>query len=310
METQKEYHYTYYSYEEWGRGYFGSRTCECLPKEDIKYFGSFADKTFNPTHKIIIKNDYSTRAEADADEILLHDYFEVDINPHFANRARQTSTKFRLPKEKAVEVCKKAGKIGGQKSYKLGLGIHSRTKEEKYEDSKKGGQRAKELGLGIHGWSKEQFSENGKKSGKIGGKVCGNQNKKLGRGICGLTTEERSENSKRNYENGIGIASLTFEDKSKAGKKGSAKNKENKVGIFSMTKEELSLAGKKSYEVRASKGQDLFSTMSIEERRINAKITNSQKWMCLETGYISTPGGLSNYQKKNGIDTTKRVRVL
>jgi len=33
METLKEYHYTYYSYEEWGRGYFGSRTCRCLPEE-------------------------------------------------------------------------------------------------------------------------------------------------------------------------------------------------------------------------------------------------------------------------------------
>ena len=38
------YHYTYYSYQEWGMGYFGSRSCECLPEEDIKYFGSFSDK--------------------------------------------------------------------------------------------------------------------------------------------------------------------------------------------------------------------------------------------------------------------------
>ena len=57
METPKEYHYTYYSYEEWGRGYFGSRTCRCLPKEDVKYFGSFGDKTFKPTQKIILKDE-------------------------------------------------------------------------------------------------------------------------------------------------------------------------------------------------------------------------------------------------------------
>ena len=94
METLKEYHYTYYSYEEWGRGYIGSRGCKCPPEEDVKYFGSFYDKTFKPTQKIILKSDYSTRVEADADEILLHDYFEVDINPHFANQAKQTSTKF------------------------------------------------------------------------------------------------------------------------------------------------------------------------------------------------------------------------
>jgi hypothetical protein len=37
--------------------------------------------------------------------------------------------------------------------------------------------------------------------------------------------------------------------------------------------------------------------------------TNKQKWMCLETGHISNPGGLSRYQKANGIDKSKRVRL-
>jgi hypothetical protein len=94
METPKEYHYTYYSYEEWGRGYFGSRTCKCLPEKDIKYFGSFKDKTFKPTQKIILKEDYDTREEAYADEIILQQYYKVVENPHFANRAYQTSTGF------------------------------------------------------------------------------------------------------------------------------------------------------------------------------------------------------------------------
>jgi hypothetical protein len=40
-----------------------------------------------------------------------------------------------------------------------------------------------------------------------------------------------------------------------------------------------------------------------------AKITNSQKWICTETGYISTPAGLTHYQKAKGIDKSKRVRV-
>jgi hypothetical protein len=94
MATRQEYHYTYYSYEEWGRGYFGSRTCKCLPKEDIKYFGSFRDNTFNPTQKIILKDDYDTREEAYADEIILQEYYKVVENPHFANRAYQTSIGF------------------------------------------------------------------------------------------------------------------------------------------------------------------------------------------------------------------------
>lgn len=90
----KEYHYVYYSYEEWGMGYFGSRSCKCLPEEDIKYFGSFKDKNFKPTQKIILKSNYATRADAYVDEIILQEYYEVVENPHFANRAYQTSTGF------------------------------------------------------------------------------------------------------------------------------------------------------------------------------------------------------------------------
>jgi hypothetical protein len=93
METLKEYHYVYYSYEEYGRGYFGSRTCKCLPEEDIKYFGSFKDKTFKPTQKIILKT-YAIREEAYADEIILQEHYKVVENPHFANRAYQTSVGF------------------------------------------------------------------------------------------------------------------------------------------------------------------------------------------------------------------------
>jgi len=107
METPKEYYYTYYSYEEWGRGYFGSRGCKCLPEEDVKYFGSFYDKTFNPTQKIILKDDYATRVEAIADEIILHDYYDIANNPHFANQAKQTSTKFVVNREVLIERNKK-----------------------------------------------------------------------------------------------------------------------------------------------------------------------------------------------------------
>lgn len=94
METPREYHYVYYSYEEYGRGYIGSRSCKCLPEEDIKYFGSFKDKSFKPSLKIILKCDYATREEAYADEIILQEYYKVVENPHFANRAYQTSTGF------------------------------------------------------------------------------------------------------------------------------------------------------------------------------------------------------------------------
>ena len=89
----KKYFYVYYSYEEYGRGYIGKRECKCLPEEDIKYFGSFTDKTFKPTQKIILKT-FGSVEDALEVESILHDFYEIDKNPHFANRARQTSKKF------------------------------------------------------------------------------------------------------------------------------------------------------------------------------------------------------------------------
>lgn len=213
METPREYYYTYYSYEEWGRGYIGSRGCKCPPEEDVKYFGSFSDKTFHPTQKIILKDDYATREEAYTDEIILHDYYDVANNPHFANRAYQTSTKFYYIFSQEEQI-KNASK-GGTKLKEMGMGIHALTFQERSENSKKIGNKHKELctgifsiipeerieicknagiktknlGLGIHGLSKEQMFENSMKGGI--------KAKNLGLGIHALTFQERSENSKK-----------------------------------------------------------------------------------------------------------------
>jgi len=93
-DNPKNYYYTYYSYEEWGRGYIGMRGCDCLPEEDINYLGSSKDKTFKPTQKIILCADYKCRSDALRDEIILQNFYEVDKNPHFANKAKATSTGF------------------------------------------------------------------------------------------------------------------------------------------------------------------------------------------------------------------------
>ena len=212
METPKEYHYTYYSYEEWGKGYFGSRTCKCLPEEDIKYFGSFKDKAFKPTQKIILKSDYATREEAYTDEIILQHYYKVVENPHFANRAYQTSTKFYY-----ID-----GSIGGKKSKELGLGVHSFSKEQLSNNGKKGGNKSMELGIGVHSRTKEEMVEHGKKCYELG------------------------------------------------------------VGIHARTKEQMIRDGRK---------------------------VSSQRWICLETGFITNAGNLTKYQNKRGIETSKRVRI-
>jgi hypothetical protein len=205
METPKEYYYTYYSYEEWGRGYFGSRGCKCLPEEDINYLGSFYDKTFKPTQKIIIKDDYATREEAYADEIILQQYYKVVENPHFANRAYQTSEKFYVSKEQA--------KKGDKTRKKLGLGLYSLTPEQRTENGKIGSSKAKEMGVGIFGFTPEQRHENSKNAGKYGGKKA----KELGVGIHAFSKEQRVEVGKtsgyKTKELGVGIHGLSKEER-------------------------------------------------------------------------------------------------
>lgn len=256
METPKEYYYTYYSYEEWGKGYFGSRKCYCLPEEDVKYFGSFKDKNFKPTQKIILKDDYAIREEAYADEIILQEYYKVVENPHFANRSYQKTTKFCVPREISVE----SGKIGGKIS----------------------GKKHKENKTGVCGLAIEQC----KKYGKIGGKIGGNKSYEFGVGIHGRTKEQMTESGKKGgnktKELNVGICGLTYEHRKKYGKMGGMKTKELGFGIFGLTE---------------------------EQKKENANITNSQKWMCTETGFITTPGPLTTYQRKRGIDKSKRIRL-
>lgn len=239
METPREYHYVYYSYEEYGRGYIGSRSCKCPPEDDVRYLGSSKDKTFKPTQKIILKSDYSTREEAYVDEIVLQKYYKVVENPHFANKAYQTSTKFYYvhPFDKISNF----GKVQGKINHQNGVGIHALTSEQKSEVGKIGGkigtQKCKELGVGIYALTLEDRIKNGKIGGKRGTQKC----KELGVGIYGILPEQRKENA-------------------------------------------------------------------IKGGKSSAKIINSQKWKCCETGYVSTAAGVVSYQKGRGIDTSKSNR--
>jgi hypothetical protein len=134
------------------------------------------------------------------------------------------------------------------------------------------GKKVYENKLGIHSLSKEEVINIGR--------MGGTQTKNLKKGIFALSKEQRSLNSKK------GICKLTKECRSLGGKKMAEINRQNNTGIYSMTSEEKSKAGKKG-----------------------AKTTNSQKWKCLETGFITSPGNLTQYQRARGIDTSKRIRI-
>jgi hypothetical protein len=47
----------------------------------------------------------------------------------------------------------------------------------------------------------------------------------------------------------------------------------------------------------------------ISMRQRGAETQHAQRWQCTVTGYITTPGPLSRYQKTRGIDVSNRKRV-
>jgi hypothetical protein len=139
---------------------------------------------------------------------------------------------------------------------------------------------------------------------------------------CGgnISLDVMRENGKRmgkiNYELGIGIHGRTKEQMTENGKIGgkiTAKNhKRNKTGIFGLTdnqkRNNSKIGGKKTAEIHRKNKTGLYG-LSKEQRVETAKKTNSQKWKCIETGYVSNAGALTHYQRKRGIDTSKRVRI-
>ncbi len=200
--------------------------------------------------------------------------------------------------------------------------------------SKKGGQTNKEKRTGICGLTFEQRSKNGKKGGKIAGeknkrngtgffamsfeeksvigKKSGKKVYEKGIGCFSLTSEERIEVARKvgqkTYENGTGIFSLTPEEKIDAAKKGGQKSYEKRAGVHAMSFDEKSAAGKKAAKTNMENGTGIFS-LTLEQKREAVAKTNSQKWKCTVTGFVSTPGPLTIYQRKREIDPSKRIQV-
>lgn len=88
----RHWHYVYYSYEQGGRGYIGKRSSMVPPVED-PYLGSFTDKAFKPTHKVVIAI-FENIEDAMRAEIALHRLFKVDKAEHFANKKIHSSPRF------------------------------------------------------------------------------------------------------------------------------------------------------------------------------------------------------------------------
>jgi hypothetical protein len=150
------------------------------------------------------------------------------------------------------------------------------------------GRRIADLKIGIHAHTKEQKAENARKIPKESCIKGGKRAAELKVGVHSLTKEQLSENGKRGGSIGGKISGP------KVGPIVGQIFKEKKIGICGLTKEQRIENGKK-YGSKAGK--------------LGSAKTNSQKWMCLETGYITNAGALTMYQNARGIDKSKRIRI-
>jgi hypothetical protein len=115
---------------------------------------------------------------------------------------------------------------------------------------------------------------------KKGGQIAGASNARNKTGFCGRTPEEMSAQGKK-----LGDVYGAINGR---------KNAENKTGFCGRTSDKMTEDSlKQPREVRVQ----------------NGKKSTSQRWQCLETGHISNPGGLSNYQRARGIDTSRRIKI-
>jgi hypothetical protein len=190
------YHYVYYSYEEWGRGYIGVRSCKCLPEEDTKYFGSFYDKSFKPTEKDIL-SVFETRKDALKAEIALHDFYEVHKNPHFANKAKQTSVGF-SPVGPSLEHLEKLAEISRTR-VRSPEELKRLREQSSYAASQSNKNLSPEKYLEKYRKAYENQPEEAKHRCRVnGGLTMGNKHKQEGTGFFSIPKKEADEMRKRN----------------------------------------------------------------------------------------------------------------
>ncbi len=127
---------------------------------------------------------------------------------------------------------------------------------------------------------------------------------------CGgnISLECLSRSGNKSKELGVGVHGRTKKQMDEDARKGGNKAKELGVGVHARTPEKMSENGKMGGKKSAKLCLGAHRLTKEERQEIVAK-TNSQKWMCLETEYITTSGPLTAYQRRRGINTSKRKRI-
>lgn len=99
------------------------------------------------------------------------------------------------------------------------------------------------------------------------------------------------------------------------GKIGGTRSAELKVGIFGRSAEQMTVDGRKSAAINKVNGSNAFFNpeLRLVITKKGAAVQHAQQWQSTHTDfeqYVSTPCGLSAWQRKRGIDTSLRVRRL
>jgi hypothetical protein len=183
------------------RFYIGCRQSKVPANEDIKYWGSPVTYKHLWEDTSLSKNKHILKVCNSFEEMR-------DMESEFIKDAWKKYPNLCLNRNSAAcfhpEVSKRAGKLGAQKAYEMGVGIHAESykprrkkvgkkcyesglgihaesfKPRRKEISKKNGEKLKKEEKGIFGLSKEEKS----KYSSMGAKNAGDLNVKLGRGIC------------------------------------------------------------------------------------------------------------------------------
>jgi len=120
----------------------------------------------------------------------------------------------------------------------------------------------------------------------------GQKTYKEGTGFWSFTKEQRSEVCRKGSKN------QSLEDKALGGRNGSKTQIEQGTGIHGLTSKQRS-------EMAIKHGVSPSREAIVK----GAEAVNKLRHMCLITGHISTPCGLSNYQRHRGIDPNSYTRL-
>lgn len=157
-------------------------------------------------------------------------------------------------------------------------------------------------------------------AGQKGSKKTNEVKDELGRSVhavanaCKMNSEKDPSGKSINASKGAQILNdLLHQEKTEEGKSRHAV----KMGRSAHT--ELNEAGKSVLGVKASEKLNAEKTDEGKSKnavkggkaggRRGASLTNSQRWICLVTGHVTTSGPLTKYQRSRGIDTKLRKRL-